>query len=103
MATWLVVIEICMFSWQNKKIRKYLFWLIPTALFLTLISFLLRDQIGVNDNEYLRAMIQHHSSAILTSSKILEKSTDPQVRELAEQIIVSQEDEILIMNNLLKD
>jgi hypothetical protein len=99
MATWMVVIEVLMWSMTNKMNTLFL---IPIIGVLILLSYLLRDQIGINDTQYLNAMIQHHSSAILTSQQILKKTDDQQVRDLALQIIRSQENEIDIMNRLLK-
>ena len=46
-------------------------------------------------------MIQHHSSAILTSNEIVKKTKNKQVRQLANQIIKSQKDEINLMINLM--
>lgn len=102
MALWMVIVEILMFSVMMKDYKMSL-WIVPVAGLIVLFIYLLRDQIGVEDNNYLRAMIQHHSSAILTSKKILEKTTDENVKDLANQIIKSQEDEIIIMNNILKN
>ena len=45
-------------------------------------------------------MIPHHSSAILVSKEANLK--DPEVKKLAEQIILSQEKEIAEMNALLE-
>lgn len=48
----------------------------------------------------MKAMIPHHSSAILTSKHA--DISDPEVKELSEQIIKSQEKEIEQMHNILK-
>jgi uncharacterized protein (DUF305 family) len=47
----------------------------------------------------MKAMIPHHSIAILTSSRADLK--DPQVRKLAQQIIKAQEKEIDEMKKML--
>ena len=60
----------------------------------------LRTQTPVADVQYMKAMIPHHSSAILTSKHAAIK--DPEVRALADSIIVSQEREILQMEAILK-
>ncbi|KGO86631.1 hypothetical protein Q765_10440 [Flavobacterium rivuli WB 3.3-2 = DSM 21788] len=52
----------------------------------------MRDQVLVSDVQYMKAMIPHHSSAILTSKHANLK--DPEVKKLSEQIIKSQEEEI---------
>ena len=72
-------------------------------LFTALITFiwLYRTQIGVNDKQYLNEMIEHHSMALLTSEQILEKTKNPQVKNLANKIINTQKREIQQMNKML--
>lgn len=60
----------------------------------------LRTQTPINDVQYMKAMIPHHSSAILNSKEA--NLTDPQVKELARQIIESQEKEIAEMKSMLE-
>jgi len=63
--------------------------------------WLVRSQIAVDDTSYMRAMIPHHSIAILTSNRA--QIDDVRVRELAGEIITSQEREIKEMNWLIDD
>jgi uncharacterized protein (DUF305 family) len=46
-------------------------------------------------------MIEHHSMALLTSNKILEKTDNYNVSKLAKNIIQKQEDEIRDMKGIL--
>jgi uncharacterized protein (DUF305 family) len=48
----------------------------------------------------MRAMIPHHSSAILTSSRATLE--DPEVKQLANEIIEAQEREIAQMKKLIE-
>ena len=67
-----------------------------------LISFfLLRKQFLVNDKEWLKRMISHHSTALTTSNKIYERTNNPQIKKLANEIILTQEKEILQMKLML--
>ena len=63
--------------------------------------FLLRKQFMVNDREWLKRMISHHSTALTTSHKIVERTENEKVRRLAEDIIDTQEREIKLMKSLL--
>jgi uncharacterized protein (DUF305 family) len=63
--------------------------------------WLVRSQATVNDQEYMRAMIPHHSVAILTSARA--QISDPRVRKLADDIIEAQEREIAEMKFLVRD
>lgn len=61
----------------------------------------LRSQATVDDVDYMKAMIPHHSIAILTSERA--KISDPRVRQLADDIIETQEREIAQMKTLIAD
>lgn len=61
--------------------------------------FALRSQTPVGDVQYMKAMIPHHSSAILTSERANIK--DPEVKKLAEDIIKAQRKEIAEMEAML--
>ncbi|MGE0231578.1 MAG: DUF305 domain-containing protein [Flavobacteriaceae bacterium] len=63
--------------------------------------WLMRSQTTVDDVAYMKAMIPHHSIAILTSRRA--QISDPRVRELADGIIEAQEREIAEMERLIGD
>jgi len=60
----------------------------------------LRQQAFIGDEQYMRGMISHHSSAIMTSENAT--ITDREVLELSQGIIHSQEQEIAQMKAILK-
>lgn len=66
---------------------------------LLLALWLVRSQATVEDASWMKAMIPHHSIAILTSSRA--RIDDPRVRRLADAIIESQQREIVEMQQLL--
>ena len=68
---------------------------------LVLFTYLYRNQVYIDDTEYLNEMIEHHSMAILTSEEILQKTESTRVKKLAENIIDVQEKEIDYMIQLL--
>ena len=70
------------------------------ALF-ALSLWLVRSQRTVDDASWMKAMIPHHSIAILTSERA--DIRDPRVRALADQIIESQHREIEEMKTLIKE
>ncbi|WP_350084967.1 DUF305 domain-containing protein [Thalassobaculum sp.] len=63
--------------------------------------FLLRSQATVQDVSWMKAMIPHHSIAILTSERA--EIRDPRVRHLADEIIKAQRLEIAEMKALIAD
>ena len=70
-----------------------------TAVFFLSLA-LLRNQVFINDTQYMKAMIPHHSSAIMVSQQADLK--DPRVQELAKRIAESQKKEIAEMKEILR-
>jgi len=84
--------------YPNKKRNKAI--IITSFTFFLLTFAVLRTQTPISDVQYMKAMIPHHSSAIMTSKHANIK--DPEVRILADSIIASQEREIKQMEAILK-
>lgn len=63
--------------------------------------WLVRSQATVDDVSYMKAMIPHHSIAIMTSKRA--GINDPRVRKLADSIIQAQVREIGEMKQLIGD
>lgn len=71
------------------------------GLILTIISFyFIRKQTFITEIEYLRGMIPHHSMAILMSKRLQNKPNS--VQHLLDQIIQTQEKEIILMKSYLQ-
>lgn len=85
--------------YPNKRLNKAI---LASAIivFITALTFL-RQQTFVGDIQYMKGMIPHHSSAIMTSKHANIK--DPELKKLSEQIIKSQEEEIAQMKAKLKE
>jgi hypothetical protein len=75
--------------------------LAAAALAFALSLFLVRSQATVDDVSWMKAMIPHHSIAILTSERA--RISDPRVRDLADGIIETQRREIAEMKALIAD
>lgn len=74
---------------------------IGCALVFSAALWLVRSQATVADVSWMKAMIPHHSIAILTSERA--HITDPRVRKLADGIIEAQRREIGEMKALITD
>jgi len=72
-----------------------------SALVFAVAVWLVRSQTTVDEVSWMKAMIPHHSIAILTSERA--SITDPRVRELADAIIKAQRREIDEMKALVKE
>jgi hypothetical protein len=88
------------FMWSMYKNRLVnLFVLGGSVVAFAVALWLVRSQETVDDVSYMKAMIPHHSIAILTSERAHIK--DPQVRKLADGIIDAQVREIVEMKRLI--
>lgn len=69
------------------------------GVFLSLgtIFLLLRNQFMVDDIQWLKRMISHHSTAITTSENIYNKTTRPEIKRIAKKILDVQKHEIYDM------
>ena len=75
--------------------------LLGSIIVFGLTLFLVRSQTTVDGVSYMKAMIPHHSIAIMTSERA--NIEDPRVRELADEIIEAQKREIDLMKDLIED
>jgi tyrosine-protein phosphatase YwqE len=98
MALLMGLIEVGMYDFhmQHLSVPYYL----SLGFCLTIFVYLYRNQMYINDKEYLDEMIEHHSMALLTSGEILQKTQSDRVRKLAENIVSTQEAEIKYMKQL---
>ncbi len=75
--------------------------LVISVVVFAIALWLVRSQETVEDVSWMKAMIPHHSIAILTSERA--HITDPRVRKLADGIIEAQRREIGEMKALIQD
>lgn len=63
---------------------------------------LIRNQFFINESQFIKGMIPHHSMGILMSRKLLEKNLNisQELKDLAVNIIKTQENEINILKKL---
>lgn len=91
-----------LFMWGMYKNKTLNFIILGvSALVFSVSLWLVRSQTTVDDVSWMRAMIPHHSIAILTSERA--EIEDPRVRKLADEIIEAQRREIEEMEQLIKD
>ena len=101
MAINMCILEIFMYYSHSNELKYNLLLLFIILMILTI--FLLREQYFVNDNQWLKRMISHHSTALTTSYKIKNKTNNKKIKKLAQNIIDTQKKEINIMKNLLNN
>ena len=87
-------------SGHNINIKTLLFGII---LSIIITIFLLRNQYLIDDKRWIHRMITHHSTALTTSNKIVKRTKNKKIKQLAQDIINVQEKEIKLMKELLNE
>jgi len=85
--------------YHNRKANLGIF--VGSAVVFAAALWLVRSQATVEDVSWMKAMIPHHSIAILTSERA--HISDPRVRQLADGIIEAQRKEIAEMKALIEE
>ena len=85
--------------YKNKTANAAIF--AGAAIVFAASLWLVRSQQTVDDLSYMRAMIPHHSIAIMTSERA--HIRDPRVRRMADGIIATQRKEMAEMETLIAD
>jgi hypothetical protein len=99
-ATMAVIMLLFMLGmYQDRKLNMMI--LVGSTAIFAVSLWLVRSQATIDDVSWMRAMIPHHSIAILTSERAGIK--DPRVRKLADGIIEAQRREIGEMKALIAD
>lgn len=93
-----ILMLIVMRSMYTKQPLNYLLIAAFSALFILCFA-LTRTQTLIGNDELLRSMIPHHSSAILMCQEAA--LTDPEIIQLCEEIVQSQQEEIAQMKAIL--
>jgi len=101
MTSAMVVIEIVIMSmmYHNRKLNIMIIALSLVALVGCYAG--IRQQVGVSDKQFLKSMIPHHSAAVLMCRSA--DLTDPEIKQLCDDIIAGQQAEIDLMKRKLKD
>lgn len=99
-ASMAVVMLVSMWGmYQDKRLNAVI--LVVAVVTFSGSLWLVRSQSTIEDVSWMKAMIPHHSIAILTSSRA--NISDPRVRKLADDIIEAQKREIAQMQQLIEE
>lgn len=96
-----MAISMMLFMWgmyENKK-ANYIILVSAVIIFIGTLT-MLRNQALIADVQWMKAMIPHHSSAIMVSQKA--HLEDPEAKKLAQDIIEAQKREIAQMQAMIK-
>lgn len=96
----MIIIELLLMRhmYKNKKLNLVIMS-VSGGLLITFF-LLIQNQTAVSEKQFLKSMIPHHASAVLMVKE--SHITDPEIKNLAEGIITSQQREIEFMKAKLK-
>ena len=94
-----IMLSLMLKMYKNKK-KNIAIYAGSLILFLGALGLVRAQAPVIGDVLYMKAMIPHHSIAILTSKRA--DIDDPEVRKLADEIIKAQEKEIAEMKKMIK-
>lgn len=95
----IIMLAFMLGMYTNRRVNTAIF--VGAGVVFGVAFWLVRSQATVGDVAWMKAMIPHHSIAILTSERA--NITDPRVRELADEIIEAQRREIAEMEALIAE
>ena len=94
------LLEVIMYDYHHGIVSLYYY--LSIVFVMICFIYVYRNQMYIDDKEYLKEMIEHHSMALLTSEEILQKTSSERVKKLAETIVETQQKEIDYMRDLIK-
>ncbi|CAN5192302.1 DUF305 domain-containing protein [soil metagenome] len=94
-----IMLGFMMAMYKNRTVNIAIF--AGSTLLFAVSLYLVRSQRTVDDVSYMKAMIPHHSIAVMTSERA--HIHDPRVRKLADGILEAQVREIGEMKQLIAD
>lgn len=95
------ILEVMIYD-SYKNVVSVFFYLF-LALTLYLFIYLFKQQIGIDDVDYLKQMMESHSREMLLSQMAANKTTNIQVKRIANGVIERRKRDIDVIDKLLDD
>lgn len=95
-----VLYDIFLYDLDHKTIHKYHY--IITLLLLIITIILYRTQYGINVKNYLLDIIEHNSILLQKSYEILDKTKDPEVKNLVKDMVIKAKQEIYNIDQIIE-
>lgn len=97
----MVLIELALMGGMYPDKKRNVLIMVASAVALVAFWVLIRQQVAVGDEQFLKSMVPHHAGAILMCEKAAIR--DPEVQELCRSIISGQQGEIAQMKAKLAE
>lgn len=102
MGFWMGLVEFFMIVYfAHLNIMHYLPLLVFLFSGIAILNYLIYTQTGINENQFMLTMIEHHSMGIEMAKLAKPKIQNPRLVDIADNIIVHQQEEITEMQSIL--
>lgn len=79
------------------------YFVLFVGIFMSIFfSVIMRQQLYIDEKQWMKRMIGHHSTALTTTKQLLKKNVSPDIVNFAKNIVYTQENEIHKMKLYLK-
>jgi uncharacterized protein (DUF305 family) len=102
MATTMGLIHTAVMLYEMYNVKDLILLLVFLVASIVL-AFMIRKQIGSDENQFMKSMIEHHSMALQMVKSTEDKFDDPRLIQLGENISKSQSIEIKQMKSILRE
>lgn len=99
----ILFIIILNFILQSRSHEPNFIAIIILSIIITCMLYIIRHQIGINENQFMLSMIDHHNKSLTMANKILPKIKDKRIKILVNHMIKTQYEEIKIMKKILNE
>ena len=104
MGFWMGLVEFLMIAYfAHLNLVTYLPLLVFLFAGIALFTYLIYTQTGINENQFMLGMIEHHQMMIDTIAVVKPKIQDPRLLRLTNDIVESQSREITEVRNILDE
>lgn len=94
MGFWMGFVELLMISVMTEWLPSYNIVFVILIFGIILFTYLIYNQIAINENQFMLSMISHHEMALEMAKQVKPKLTNKQLEKIVDDILLSQQQQI---------
>jgi hypothetical protein len=100
-ASIMCILEVFIYDWYKNVTS--LFYYIGLVLVVYMFSYLFKNQTGIDDQDYLKQMLEMHSCDLLISKQALQNTKNQSIQTVATNYINRRNKDIDVIKKLIDD
>lgn len=100
-ASIMCILEVFIYDWYKNETS--LFYYISFVLVTYLFSYLFKNQMGIDDQDYLKQMLEAHSRDLLISKQALQNTKSQSIQTVATNYINRRNKDVDVVKKLIND